>query len=75
MGQNKMNLQAFADGTDINECLKPEGLCVNEITRGLVNQGAKNIRFLLSMGFMTHEEGQIAFNRVIAMIGRNLKEI
>lgn len=69
-----MNLQDFANGADINECLKPKGLCVDRITQGLVNQGARNIRFLLSMGFLTQEEAQTAFNRIIALIGRNIKE-
>lgn len=70
-----MNLQAFANGEDINEVLKPLGLCVDPLTQGFVNQAARNIYFLLSMNFMTHEEAQTIFNRVIAMIGRSLREI
>ena len=70
-----MNLQAFANGADINEVLEPLGLRVDPITQGLVNQAAKNIRFLLSMNFLTHEEGQIAFNRVIVIIGQHLQEV
>lgn len=70
-----MNLQAFADGEDINKVLEPLGLKVDPLTQGFVNQAAKNIRFLLSMNFLTHEEGQTAFNRVIAMIGQHMKEI
>lgn len=70
-----MNLQAFADGEDINKVLEPLGLKVDPLTQGFVNQAAKNIRYLLSMGFMTHEEGQTVFNRVIAMIGQHLKEV
>lgn len=70
-----MNLQDFANGEDINDCLKKYGLKVDEITRGLVNQAAKNIRFMLSMNFLTHEEGQTAFNRVVALIGQHLREI
>ena len=70
-----MNLQAFADGKDINEVLEPLGLKVDPLTQGFVNQAAKNIYFLLSMNFMTHEEAQTVFNRVIAMIGRKMREI
>ena len=70
-----MNLQDFANGQDINECLKKYGLKVDQITQGLVNQAAKNIRFMLSMNFLTHEEGQTAFNRVVALIGQHLREI
>ena len=70
-----MNLQDFANGEDINECLKKYGLKVDQITQGLVNQAAKNIRFMLSMNFLTHEEGQTAFNRVVALIGQHLREI
>ena len=70
-----MNLQDFANGEDINDCLKKYGLKVDEITRGLANQAAKNIRFMLSMNFLTHEEGQTAFNRVVALIGQHLREI
>ena len=70
-----MNLQAFADGEDINRVLEPLGLKVDVLTQGIVNQAAKNIRFLLSMNILTHEEGQIAFNRVIAIIGQHLQEV
>lgn len=70
-----MNLQAFANGEDINMVLEPLGLRVDPITQGFVNQAARNIRYLMTMDFMTHEEGQAVFNRVIAMIGRKMKEI
>lgn len=70
-----MNLQAFANGEDINEVLEPLGLVVDPITQGLVNQATKNIRFLLSMNFLTQEEGQSAFNRVIALIGQRMREL
>lgn len=70
-----MNLQDFANGEDINEVLKPMGLKVDYITAGFVNQAAKNIRYLMTMNFMTQEEGQAVFNRVVAMIGRKLREI
>lgn len=70
-----MNLQEFANGKDINSVLEPMGLKVDAITQGFVNQAVKNIRFLMSMNFMTHEEGQAVFNRVVAMIGQRLKEI
>ena len=70
-----MNLQEFANGEDINRVLEPLGLKVDAITQGFVNQAVKNIRFLMSMNFMTHEEGQAVFNRVVAMIGQRLKEI
>lgn len=70
-----MNLQDFANGEDINEVLKPMGLKVDNITAGFVNQAAKNIRYLMTMNFMTQEEGQAVFNRVVAMIGRKLREI
>lgn len=70
-----MNLQEFANGKDINEVLEPMGLKVDPITQGFVNQAVKNLRFLLSMGFMEHEEGQVVFNRVVAMIGKKMREI
>ena len=70
-----MNLQAFANGEDINRVLEPLGLKVDVLTQGFVNQAVKNIRFLMSMNFMTHEEGQAVFNRVVAMIGQRMKEI
>ena len=70
-----MNLQEFANGEDINRVLEPLGLKVDVLTQGFVNQAVKNIRFLMSMNFMTHEEGQAVFNRVVAMIGQRLKEI
>jgi len=70
-----MNLQEFANGEDINRVLEPLGLKVDVLTQGFVNQAVKNIRFLMSMNFMTHEEGQAVFNRVVAMIGQRMKEI
>ena len=70
-----MNLQEFANGEDINRVLEPLGLKVDVLTQGFVNQAVKNIRFLMSMNFMTHEEGQAVFNRVVAMIGQKMKEI
>lgn len=70
-----MNLQEFANGEDINRVLEPLGLKVDAITQGFVNQAVKNIRYLMSMDFMTHEEGQAVFNRVVAMIGQRMKEI
>ena len=70
-----MNLQEFANGEDINRVLEPLGLKVDAITQGFVNQAVKNIRFLMSMNFMTHEEGQAVFNRVVAMIGQRLNEL
>lgn len=70
-----MNLQEFANGEDINRVLEPLGLKVDVLTQGFVNQAVKNIRYLMSMNFMTHEEGQAVFNRVVAMIGQRMKEI
>ena len=70
-----MNLQAFANGEDINRVLEPLGLKVDVLTQGFVNQAVKNIRYLMSMNFMTQEEGQAVFNRVVAMIGQRLKEL
>ena len=70
-----MNLQEFANGEDINRVLEPLGLKVDVLTQGFVNQAVKNIRFLMSMNFMTHEEGQAVFNRVVAMIGQRLNEL
>ena len=70
-----MNLQEFANGKDINEVLEPLGLQVDVLTQGFVNQAVKNIRYLMSMGFMEHEEGQAVFNRVVAMIGQKIREI
>lgn len=70
-----MNLQEFANGEDINRVLEPLGLKVDVLTQGFVNQAVKNIRYLMSMDFMTHEEGQAVFNRVVAMIGQRMKEI
>ena len=70
-----MNLQEFANGEDINRVLEPLGLKVDVLTQGFVNQAVKNIRFLISMNFMTQEEGQAVFNRVVAMIGHRMKEI
>lgn len=70
-----MNLQEFANGEDINRVLEPMGLKVDAITQGFANQAVKNIRFLMSMNFMTQEEGQAVFNRVVAMIGQRMKEI
>ena len=70
-----MNLQAFANGEDINCVLEPMGLKVDVLTQGFVNQAVKNIRFLLSMNFMTQEEGQAAFNRVVALIGQRMREL
>ena len=70
-----MNLQAFANGEDINRVLEPLGLKVDVLTQGFVNQAVKNIRFLMSMNFMTQEEGQAIFNRVVAMIGQRLNEL
>lgn len=70
-----MNLQEFANGKDINEVLEPMGLKVDQITQGIVNQAVKNLRFLMSMNIMTHEEGQTAFNRVVALIGKHLREV
>ena len=70
-----MNLQEFANGEDINRVLEPLGLKVDAITQGFVNQAVKNIRFLMSMNFMTQEEGQAVFNRVVALIGQHLREI
>lgn len=70
-----MNLQEFANGEDINRVLEPLGLKVDALTQGFVNQAVKNIRFLMSMNFMTHEEGQAVFNRVVAMIGQRMKEL
>jgi len=70
-----MNLQEFANGEDINRVLEPLGLKVDVLTQGFVNQAVKNIRFLMSMNFMTQEEGQAVFNRVVAMIGKKMREI
>lgn len=70
-----MNLQAFADGEDINTVLQPLGLEVDKLTQGLVNQAVKNLRFLMTMNFITRDEAQLVFNRVVAMIGHRLKEI
>lgn len=70
-----MNLQEFANGEDINRVLEPLGLKVDVLTQGFVNQAVKNIRYLMSMNFMTQEEGQTVFNRVVAMIGQRMKEI
>lgn len=70
-----MNLQEFANGEDINRVLEPLGLKVDALTQGFVNQAVKNIRYLMSMDFMTHEEGQAVFNRVVAMIGQRMKEL
>lgn len=70
-----MNLQEFANGEDINRVLEPLGLKVDVLTQGFVNQAVKNIRYLMSMNFMTQEEGQAVFNRVVAMIGQRIKEI
>lgn len=70
-----MNLQAFADGEDINKVLEPLGLCVDPLTQEFTNQAARNIYYLLTMGFMTQEEAQTVFNRVVAMIGRKMREI
>ena len=70
-----MNLQAFADGEDINKVLEPLGLEVDKLTRGLVNQAVKNLRFLMTMNFITRDEAQLVFNRVVAMIGHRLQEI
>ena len=68
-----MNLQEFANGEDINRVLAPLGLKVDVLTQGFVNQAVKNIRYLMSMNFMTQEEGQAVFNRVVAMIGQRMK--
>ena len=70
-----MNLQEFANGEDINRVLEPLGLKVDAITQGFVNQAVKNIRYLMSMNFMTQEEGQAVFNRVVALIGQRLNEL
>jgi hypothetical protein len=70
-----MNLQAFANGKDINDVLEPLGLEVDVLTQGLANQAVKNIRFMMTMNFMTQEEGQAVFNRVVAMIGQRMKEV
>ena len=70
-----MNLQEFANGEDINRVLEPLGLKVDVLTQGFVNQAVKNIRYLMSMNFMTQEEGQAVFNRVVAMIGQRMREI
>lgn len=70
-----MNLQEFANGEDINRVLEPLGLKVDVLTQGFVNQAVKNIRYLMSMNFMTQEEAQAVFNRVVAMIGQRMKEI
>lgn len=70
-----MNLQAFADGEDINTVLQPLGLEVDKLTQGLVNQAVKNLRFLMTMNFITRDEAQLVFNRVVAMIGQRMKEI
>ena len=70
-----MNLQEFANGEDINRVLEPLGLKVDVLTQGFVNQAVKNIRYLMSMNFMTQEEGQAVFNRVVAMIGQRMKEL
>ena len=70
-----MNLQEFANGEDINCVLEPLGLKVDALTQGFVNQAVKNIRYLMSMNFMTQEEAQAVFNRVVAMIGQRIKEI
>lgn len=70
-----MNLQEFANGEDINRVLEPLGLKVDFLTQGFVNQAVKNIRYLMSMNFMTHEEGQAVFNRVVALIGQRLNEL
>ena len=70
-----MNLQAFANGEDINCVLEPLGLKVDVLTQGFVNQAVKNIRYLMSMNFMTQKEGQAAFNRVVAFIGQHLREV
>lgn len=70
-----MNLQEFANGEDINRVLEPLGLKVDILTQSFVNQAVKNIRYLMSMNFMTQEEGQAVFNRVVAMIGQRLREI
>ena len=70
-----MNLQEFANGEDINRVLEPLGLKVDVLTQGVVNQAVKNIRYLMSMNFMTQEEGQAVFNRVVAMIGQRLNEL
>lgn len=70
----EINLQAFADGEDINRVLNPAGFKVDIITQELVNQAARNIRFLMSLNFMTHEEGQTVFKRVLDFICKQARE-
>ena len=70
-----INLQAVADGKEtIDECLNRYGLtCGNYAV--FVDQAVKNIRFLLTMDFITHEEGQACFNRVIAKMAQHVREV
>lgn len=70
----KIDLQPFADGEDINRVLAGYGCEVDVLTEGFVNQAASSIRFLLTLGFMTHEEGQTVFARVLKMIQERIRE-
>ena len=70
-----INLQAVASGEEtIEECLSRYGLtCGNYAV--FVNQAVKNLRFLLTMDFISQEEGQACFNRVIAKMAQHLREV
>ena len=70
-----INLTAVANGEEkIEDCLSRYGMtCGNYAV--FVNQAVKNIRFLLTMDFITQEEGQACFNRVIAKMGQHLREV
>lgn len=70
-----LNLQPFADGKEsIEECLSRYGMTVGN--RALLIDGAKkSISSLLMTGYITPEEAQKIFHRIIADIGRHLREV
>ena len=69
-----INLQAVASGEEkIEECLDKYGLTCGTYAP-FVDQAVKNLRYLLMMDFLTQDEGQACFNRIVAKMGQYLRE-
>lgn len=67
-----LNLQSFASGNKtMEECLNEDGLSAPIMSK-YADQGLRNIRFLMMMGWLNEEEAQTVLQRIIARIGAEL---
>lgn len=56
---------------DTETYLNKKGLTIGNYSQ-FVDQGIKNIKFFRYMGWITDEEAQMIFNRIIAFVGSRL---